>query len=193
MPPRYALEMGIAGGVLLILAGIINLVGSFFYIVGVEFFVSVRSAFGSPSALTIDPAIVTGYGVFLLAVAGLEIGAGVLLIMGRSRAFVMAITLLGIAAEIGSMLVRSELAGAGVNMLSWTQFFGIGAAVFAMIAAVVVKPPPPRVEPGVMPYGPYPGYYPAAPGYGTAPGGYGPPPPAGDPPPYGPGGGPRFG
>jgi len=179
--------VGIAAGVLLIITAIVNLIASMGYIFGGAVF----HAFVRHGGLSANEgSALTGFGFFLMVSSGLQIAAGVVLFMNKGRALVLTTAFLGIGAEIGAMVLRSELLS--MDVFNWSQVLGIGSSIFAVVAALLMKPRPPAMMMPPVPAYPYaPGYYPPPPGYGGPPpppgGGYGPPPP------YGPGAGPRFG
>lgn len=144
--------MRIAAGVLLIIAAVFNgCEGAAYSFVGTvasgagdfadEMNKAAEEAGGTTSAEAAEAAeaISSGgtmymiYGLFLLLVFGLQIGAGVVLFMQKAKGFVIVTAVLSIIAGGLSFYTTSTLPGG--SFFSITGVLGILAAIFAFLGA----------------------------------------------------------
>ncbi len=85
----------------------------------------------TPSKLRIGAGMAKTFGVFLLALFGMGIAAGVVLFMGKAATFALLVGVLQVIADGLSAFFWSHI---GV-----TNLIGIGAGVLVIVAAISIK------------------------------------------------------
>jgi hypothetical protein len=136
--------MRIAGGILIIIAAVLDLLGGITYCFGGAFVGAfgaatqqVAKASGEPNSQQVEKdahkvevagGMLALFGVFLLVLSGLGIACAVVLFLRRGAVFALLVGLLQISAEVISYVLWSSV--------GWTNGVAILAAVFVIVGAL---------------------------------------------------------